>query len=95
MSKAIIIAGNPVDGFTVNGPFRDSEQACDWADWKLEADWWLTELEEPEDLEEFDPPKSDILANYAQEEGLVVKEIETAPLNLADIVGFITGGDKQ
>lgn len=30
--KAIVIAGNPVEGFRYYGPFDDTQKATDWAE---------------------------------------------------------------
>ena len=46
---AIVITGNPGDGFVYYGPFDDAEQANAWAEDELRnAEWWVIELLNPE-----------------------------------------------
>jgi hypothetical protein len=43
----IVVAGNPIDGVMLYGPFNDAEVANDWADKYLNntgCDWWITPL---------------------------------------------------
>jgi hypothetical protein len=44
-----VVYGNPVDGFTMVGPFDDSQNALDWSDRMLDsAEWWVIKLEDPD-----------------------------------------------
>lgn len=46
-NPAVIIVGNPCDGFTLFGPFRTSQEANDWADGERElsnAEWWVSTM---------------------------------------------------
>ncbi len=43
----VILAGNPVDGMTVYGPFDDAEDANDYAENNFDGDWWVTKVEKP------------------------------------------------
>ena len=46
----VIIAGNPVDGFTVTGPFADEAAATAYADqYDSTGYWWLSEMALPEE----------------------------------------------
>ncbi len=49
MKKAIIIYGNPVDGFKYIGPFDDLNDAITQGNTNpdVDGDWWVAELEEP------------------------------------------------
>lgn len=41
---AIVIAGNPRDGFSYYGPFLNTDEANEWADIELRnEEWWVTE----------------------------------------------------
>jgi len=41
----IVVLGNPVDGFTFWGPFRNVEDAIDWAERSvLTTSWWIADL---------------------------------------------------
>ncbi len=47
----IVIAGDPVNGFTYHGPFKDEDEAYSWfemhtADYE---DWWVAPLNPKED----------------------------------------------
>ena len=42
----IVLVGNPIDGINVFGPFRDYQDASDWAE-GCDNDNWITELEKP------------------------------------------------
>jgi hypothetical protein len=41
-----IIAGDPIDGIMVYGPFFDSDDATEWAEKFVSSvqHWWVTEL---------------------------------------------------
>lgn len=42
---ALVITGNPIDGFSYHGPFRNSEEANDWADDELRGEeWWVAHM---------------------------------------------------
>ena len=45
---AIVLFGNPVDGYSIYGPFVYEEAAITWAENQNEKDWWVTRLEKPE-----------------------------------------------
>lgn len=46
--RALVITGNPVDGFEYIGPFDDTETAVEWCqDMFDDEDWWVTELTSP------------------------------------------------
>lgn len=51
MSGALIISGNPADGFVFVGPFEDREEAIQWAEEARYANahesWWVADLLEP------------------------------------------------
>jgi hypothetical protein len=51
MDALIVIYGNPVDGFRYCGPFQLREDALAWADHNIttEYDWWVTNLQQPEE----------------------------------------------
>jgi len=56
-TQAVVIYGNPVDGFNHVGPFPDAEVANWWADGLMDGDWWVTSLTPPEDVaEDLDDP---------------------------------------
>jgi hypothetical protein len=44
----IVVAGNPVDGFSFVGPFDTDGDALVWADAHMNGDWWIVTLENPE-----------------------------------------------
>lgn len=47
--KLVMLAGNPIDGLTVYGPFTDADDADRWAESNHIGEWWLTVLEQPEE----------------------------------------------
>lgn len=50
MKRHIVIAGNPLDGLTVYGPFDDAESADTWAEHEFRhgpSEYWITTLVEP------------------------------------------------
>jgi len=48
---AIIITGNPVDGFTIVGPFENRDEAFDFGNWNLkDEEWWVDLLIDPASL---------------------------------------------
>jgi hypothetical protein len=51
MEALIVIYGNPVDGFSYCGPFQLRGDALAWADDNVstEYDWWVTNLQQPEE----------------------------------------------
>ncbi len=51
MVKYMVATGDPGDGFTYVGPFRDGNEARTWAERVWNRDWWILELHEPEDQE--------------------------------------------
>lgn len=44
---AIVVSGNLSDGFTFTGPFKDFDEACEWADGEPET--WVATLYPPTD----------------------------------------------
>jgi hypothetical protein len=49
--SAIVIIGNPVQGFNYHGPFDNVEEAADWGNDNSEGgDWWVTDLHAPVEL---------------------------------------------
>lgn len=49
--KQMVIAGNPVKGFTYVGPFDDVYAAQDWAEQnEVRYHWWIAELLDPSGL---------------------------------------------
>lgn len=45
MGMHVIITGNPVEGFTIIGPFTTADDAILWAmNQKWEENWWLAPL---------------------------------------------------
>lgn len=47
--KYILIAGNPVDGFTFTGPFATPDEAHNAGEAIHGGDWWIGKLTPPED----------------------------------------------
>lgn len=47
MGIHVVISGNPVDGFTIWGTFKTSDDAIEWASHEIEGDWWIAPLEYP------------------------------------------------
>lgn len=45
---AVIIKGNPVDGFSCVGPFADRDAAVEYGD-TVDTDWWVLDLEAPDE----------------------------------------------
>lgn len=43
----IVVSGNPVDGFTFNGPFDEHEEACRHGESIDFAEWWAARLYGP------------------------------------------------
>lgn len=43
----IVVAGNPINGFSYFGPFADSDAALAWARASIEVEWWAVKLEGP------------------------------------------------
>lgn len=51
MKKAIVLVGNPLDGFMPYGPFDDAVAATEWAEKECDSDdWWVVNLEPGEYL---------------------------------------------
>lgn len=46
-AKLILIAGNPVDGFTYHGPFDNEDERAEYTN-EFSSDWWYAELTEPD-----------------------------------------------
>lgn len=46
----VVITGNPVNGFTIVGPFESREDAFNSAE-RFDADWWISELVSLEEYE--------------------------------------------
>ena len=44
----LVVTGNPVDGFSHVGPFEDYETASEYADRRMDSDWWIVPLNSPE-----------------------------------------------
>ena len=44
--QVVILHGNPVDGHTLIGPFKDVVDANEWAD-GLDGEWWCMTLQAP------------------------------------------------
>lgn len=68
----VIVTGNPVDGITLTGPFRDSDAATTYAERISHGDsWWITDLntgkyEQTVHLLAISAPDSDGLAVMAR-----------------------------
>lgn len=45
-NRYVVVSGNPIDGFSILGPFLDSDDANNWAQ-DLDCDWWVTKLTTP------------------------------------------------
>lgn len=45
--KYVVINGNPLDGFTITGPFDDSENALMFAQKNRDECWWVTPINQP------------------------------------------------
>ena len=51
MSRAIVLEGNPVDGYRYHGPFESRNEAIEWSDkWCADTSWVHTLLD-PEQSE--------------------------------------------
>lgn len=48
-TKHIVVSGNPIDGLTITGPFESHDKAQDWAEFVLDCDWWIAEMEDPDE----------------------------------------------
>ena len=46
-SEWVVVLGNPVDGISIHGPFKNHMDAMTWAEGF--EDWWITTLEDPDD----------------------------------------------
>lgn len=59
--KTILVTGNPVDGFQFVGPFEDSDDAVRYAEDEEHRDteWWLGDLESPEERAEPAPQEDE------------------------------------
>lgn len=44
----VILAGNPINGFEVFGPFNSEHDASNFADSLEDREWWLTPLTSPD-----------------------------------------------
>lgn len=47
---AVIVAGNPSDGFQIIGPFTTWDDATEWAEANLNTETWIMELSAPESV---------------------------------------------
>lgn len=48
----VIVAGNPIDGISIHGPFESEEDATLWAEKNLsDQTWWMTDLEVPPEIQ--------------------------------------------
>jgi len=56
MQRAVVLAGNPVDGFRVIGPYDSREEAIADGD-IVDTEWWVADLEPPEADEPVEVPK--------------------------------------
>lgn len=46
----VVVYGNPFEGMRIVGPFKRYSDAEEYADVENPADdWWITELQEPEE----------------------------------------------
>lgn len=45
----IVIAGDPMDGFSYTGPFNSADEATRWAGMYIDKSygWWLAQVETP------------------------------------------------
>lgn len=52
----VVIIGNPIDGFSIIGPFDHAPEAIDWAERRaVTADsWWVAPLDSTLDWEDED-----------------------------------------
>lgn len=51
-NPAVVVVGNPIDGFYIIGPFSDADIADDWAEDRTDdipGSWWVVTLQTPED----------------------------------------------
>lgn len=62
----ILVAGNPVDGLTFHGPFRDVQEMDAYADNNISDNWWMATLATP-----------DLTVNRALEQVLDIAIAET------------------
>ena len=44
----VVVLGNPVDGISIYGPFKNSMDAMTWAEKDPDGDWWVTPLKDPD-----------------------------------------------
>lgn len=49
MGLCVVIAGNPLAGLTIYGPFNNQEEASDAASLSGHDEWWIAPLEKMED----------------------------------------------
>lgn len=49
IENIVIVNGNPMDGFTIIGPFIDYDTAIKYADSNLKNEqWWTTQINKPD-----------------------------------------------
>lgn len=42
-----VVAGDPMDGLNIFGPFDDLDEAASWAETEIKGDWWTTRIYSP------------------------------------------------
>ncbi len=46
--KTVVVVGDPINGITIYGPFKDAEDAISWAQSEVTKEpWWTAALETP------------------------------------------------
>jgi hypothetical protein len=45
-TPAVIVSGNPIDGFSFYGPFLNASEANNWGDSEMNAnsEWWVSDM---------------------------------------------------
>jgi len=42
----VVVAGNPIDGIKLYGPFHNGPEAVEWADFHMSESFWVAPIEE-------------------------------------------------
>jgi len=71
MSQAIVLSGNPSEGFTAVGPFDDFDEAADWADSQVTiGNTWVMTVVSPANYEESEVSGMDAVKKLITDLGL-------------------------
>ncbi len=87
MSGYVLMTGNPVDGFTLDGPFTNHDEAMAYGEWLSDCDWWIVAVKSPDSRwkgvygkKPEGPTTAESLAIYAQEvmsRDVKIRELES------------------